>query len=192
MFVDFSGYNAEAAKEAAEVWCATAWGVTLADGPFPFGDLIYLIGCILLVSEAAENSESINITSYPVQSSGGVNVTTSPSVVVSLGSKIMTTPTIQTTTVDSLEWLPENYMDYEYVILADGTKIKPESLPLIGEPDSYQDLYDHNGELKQRRFYDPDGKAIKDIDYKHSGEGHVFPHNHFWRWIGDKAIRLME
>ena len=58
---------------------------------------------------------------------------------------------------------------------------KPPSLPTEGDPNSEQDLYDENGELKQKRFYGPDGKAERDIDYKHGGN-HDFPHEHTWDW----------
>lgn len=58
------------------------------------------------------------------------------------------------------------------------------SLPANGEPNSSTDLEEPDGSLKQRRYFGPDGKAEKDIDYKHSnGDGtHSFPHNHKWDW----------
>ena len=51
------------------------------------------------------------------------------------------------------------------------------------EPYSSQDLYDDIG-LKQRRYFDKDGKAELDIDYKHGGndKDHKFPHRHYWDW----------
>ena len=60
-------------------------------------------------------------------------------------------------------------------------KKKSESLPTTGEPNSSSDLHDDEG-LKQRRYYGPDGKAERDIDYRHSGEKHKFPHQHKWDW----------
>ena len=61
---------------------------------------------------------------------------------------------------------------------------KERNLPVEGEPNSSQELYDDDGELKQKRYYGPDGKATEDIDYKHqnSHENHEFPHKHTWDW----------
>ena len=55
------------------------------------------------------------------------------------------------------------------------------SLPAEGTPNSSVDLVEPDGEIKQRRYYGPDGKAEKDIDYKHGGD-HKFPHEHNWDW----------
>ena len=65
-------------------------------------------------------------------------------------------------------------------------------LDITGEASSSTDLLDENGELKQRRYYDENGRAEKDIDYKHSnGDGsHTFPHEHYWDWSNpDKPHR---
>ena len=40
-------------------------------------------------------------------------------------------------------------------------------LPKEGKPNSEQVLKNPDGSIKQRRFYGPDGKATKDIDYNH-------------------------
>ena len=64
------------------------------------------------------------------------------------------------------------------------------SLPATGDPNSSTDLEEPDGTLKQRRYYGPDGKAQEDIDYKHSGDKHKFPHRHIWRWNGDKTERI--
>lgn len=53
------------------------------------------------------------------------------------------------------------------------------SLPKTGRPRSSKDLVDKDG-VKQRRYYDKDGNADEDIDYRHSGVGHEFPHRHIW------------
>ena len=58
---------------------------------------------------------------------------------------------------------------------------KSNSLPTTGEPNSDQHLYDENG-LKQTRHYGPDGEAEYDIDYRHPGKNHHFPHKHVWDW----------
>jgi hypothetical protein len=34
--------------------------------------------------------------------------------------------------------------------------------------------------VKQRRYYDKNGNADMDIDYRHGGTGHTFPHRHDW------------
>ena len=61
------------------------------------------------------------------------------------------------------------------------SKDNPKSLPTTSEPNSDQHLYDEDG-LKQTRHYGPDGKAEYDIDYRHPGENHKFPHKHVWDW----------
>lgn len=53
------------------------------------------------------------------------------------------------------------------------------SLPTTGRPNSSKDLKDSQG-TKQRRYYDKDGNADMDIDYRHGGTGHTFPHRHDW------------
>lgn len=58
------------------------------------------------------------------------------------------------------------------------------SLNANGEPNSRTDLYDDNGELIQSRWYDEEGWAIRNRDYRH-GDGsntHKFPHDHVWNW----------
>jgi len=55
-------------------------------------------------------------------------------------------------------------------------------LPKTSAPNSSMDLY-VNGNLWQRRFYDAAGNMIKDIDFYHTGNNHIFPHEHFWEWI---------
>ena len=54
------------------------------------------------------------------------------------------------------------------------------SLPTTGSPHSSKDLEDDKG-VKQRRYYDKDGNADMDIDYRHGGTGHKFPHRHDWK-----------
>lgn len=54
------------------------------------------------------------------------------------------------------------------------------SLPTKGNPYSSKDLKDSKG-TKQRRYYDKNGNADMDIDYRHSDDGtHKFPHRHDW------------
>lgn len=60
------------------------------------------------------------------------------------------------------------------------------------KPNSSMDLYDkETGELLQRRFFDENGRAIKDIDYKHNDphNTHTFPHEHYWDWTNGGSPR---
>jgi toxin YxiD len=57
------------------------------------------------------------------------------------------------------------------------------SLPGKGEPNSSSDLLNPDGTVKQRRYYDEQGRAKEDIDFNHSDDGtHTFPHRHRWDW----------
>ncbi|MED4532071.1 LXG domain-containing protein [Metabacillus fastidiosus] len=57
------------------------------------------------------------------------------------------------------------------------------SLPGKGEPNSSTDLLNPDGTVKQRRYYDEQGRAKEDIDFNHSDDGtHTFPHRHKWDW----------
>lgn len=53
------------------------------------------------------------------------------------------------------------------------------SLPKAGVPGSSQVLPNPDGPPKQKRWYGPDGNAVRDRDYNHSGNL-PFPHNHEW------------
>lgn len=62
------------------------------------------------------------------------------------------------------------------------TKTK-KSLPITGKKYSSKDLVDSKG-IKQRRYYDGNGKASMDIDYRHSvgkKQNVKFPHRHYWK-----------
>lgn len=52
------------------------------------------------------------------------------------------------------------------------------SLPTTGKALSSKDLIDSQG-VKQRRYYDKNGDADVDIDYRHAGK-YEFPHRHTW------------
>ena len=54
-------------------------------------------------------------------------------------------------------------------------------LPTTGEPNSTVHLRDSKG-IKQTRHYGPDGKVDYDIDHRHGGTKHKFPHKHKWTW----------
>ncbi|TDM15327.1 hypothetical protein [Macrococcus bovicus] len=54
------------------------------------------------------------------------------------------------------------------------------SLPIKGKARSSKDLKDSKG-VKQRRYYDKNGNADVDIDYRHAAQpGVKFPHRHTW------------
>ncbi|MFL2106573.1 hypothetical protein [Mycobacteroides abscessus] len=55
---------------------------------------------------------------------------------------------------------------------------KGTSLSTKGTPLSSKDLKDSKG-TKQRRYYDKNGNADLDIDYRHAGK-YKFPHRHTW------------
>lgn len=55
------------------------------------------------------------------------------------------------------------------------------ALPNTSIKFSSKDLL-YGGAIKQRRYYDEFGDAIKDIDYFHGGTGHTFPHIHYFNW----------
>lgn len=59
--------------------------------------------------------------------------------------------------------------------------LKPHNLPVIGKPNSVEVQYGENGKIARKRYYGPDGKAVKDEDYIEHG-GHKTPHDHEWDW----------
>ena len=64
------------------------------------------------------------------------------------------------------------------------------SLSRTGKPNSRVDLF-QNGEKIQSRWYNAEGKAKRNRDFKH-GDGsntHTFPHDHNWTWDGEKGQR---
>lgn len=55
------------------------------------------------------------------------------------------------------------------------------NLPPTGEPGSSQTLPNPDGTPKQKRWYGPDGNAVRDRDYNHPGKDIPFPHDHEWK-----------
>ena len=53
-----------------------------------------------------------------------------------------------------------------------------------GDPNSRIDLYNKKDELIQQRWYDANGRAEMNRDWKHANKGgeHKFPHDHPWDW----------
>ncbi|MCT6926101.1 hypothetical protein [Metasolibacillus sp.] len=63
------------------------------------------------------------------------------------------------------------------------------SLPTTSQAQSSMDLISNNA-VKQRRYFDENGKALRDIDYFHTGEAsHTFPHIHMWTWTNNVPMR---
>ena len=57
-------------------------------------------------------------------------------------------------------------------------------LPKTGKPNSRADLY-VNGKKVQSRWFDHEGKVIRNRDHDHQDahNNHKFPHDHNWIWI---------
>lgn len=51
-----------------------------------------------------------------------------------------------------------------------------------------------NGKKVQSRWYDNNGRAIRNRDYEHQDahHNHTFPHDHEWNWNGDNGTRNPE
>ncbi len=67
-------------------------------------------------------------------------------------------------------------------------------LPTSGaKPNSRYDLY-VNGVKIQSRWFDKNGKVVRNRDFWHqdSHHNHEFPHDHNWIWINNSAIRIPE
>ena len=60
------------------------------------------------------------------------------------------------------------------------SKGQPGKLLPTGVPGSSEVLRNPDGTIKQKRWYGPDGRAVRDRDYNHSGENIEFPHDHTW------------
>jgi len=54
-----------------------------------------------------------------------------------------------------------------------------------GEPNTSVDIHDSEGNFVTRRWYDSDGRAVRDIDmtqHKNPKQHPEFPHEHIWDW----------
>lgn len=62
------------------------------------------------------------------------------------------------------------------------------------KPNSKVDRYNQNGILVQSRWYDGNGKAVRNRDYIHQNahDNHFFPHDHSWTWNGNRGTRNHE
>lgn len=61
-------------------------------------------------------------------------------------------------------------------------------LPPMGNPNSSIVRRDSRGAIIQRRFYDGNGRAIKNIDFDHD-HGAGKPHAHDWDWTTEPETR---
>ena len=61
------------------------------------------------------------------------------------------------------------------------------------KPNSRYDLYE-NGRKRQSRWFDFEGKVIRNRDYFHQDahHNHTFPHDHAWIWVNGKPQRIEE
>ena len=73
-----------------------------------------------------------------------------------------------------------------------------QDLPSQGTPNGFAEKQDGHGSLIQRRYYGPDGRAVKNIDHGHDHTGVGDPHAHDWDWTkaaprqGPRALLLGE
>lgn len=59
---------------------------------------------------------------------------------------------------------------------------------MYGDPDSSTDIYDKNDKLVRRRWYDSNGRVIRDLDYTNHGNPKMHPevpHEHNWEFDED-------
>ena len=65
------------------------------------------------------------------------------------------------------------------------------SLKIIHKPNMKVNRLNEYGELIQSRWYDNEGKAVRNRDFKHqdSHKNHFFPHDHSWTWDNDIGHR---
>ena len=72
-----------------------------------------------------------------------------------------------------------------YVIV----RVEGNHLDKFGKPNSRYDVY-LNGKKHRSRWYDHEGKAIRNRDYSHQAkEGTPFPHDHPWDWSSGDGDR---
>ncbi|MBQ9131761.1 MAG: RHS repeat-associated core domain-containing protein, partial [Clostridia bacterium] len=155
----------ESATEVLAWWLTTGGAVAVAE-PTPIGEVVYFVGLLVFGSIVAVEAVIIG---------------------EQLAENIR----------DAVDPAPEEGGDADDQSLPpDSESLEPKegdpprSLPVDGEPNSDQELYDEKG-LKQKRHYGPDGKAEYDIDYRHSNgdNSHDFPHKHVWDWNNPKNPR---
>jgi RHS repeat-associated protein len=73
----------------------------------------------------------------------------------------------------------------QYPTFSDHKTLQGRSLPTTGNANSSADLLDEDGNVVQRRYFGPDGRAVKDIDFSDHGtpkQHPKVPHEHDWDW----------
>ena len=61
-----------------------------------------------------------------------------------------------------------------------------------GLPHSSVDILNSEGNLATRRWYDADGRAVRDVDMTNHGNPKIhseWPHEHFWDWSSGIPVR---
>ena len=144
--------------------------VTIIETAYTIVGIVIIIGCVIYI---AENFEDI-IDDNKSKTSPKSESPTKPDVNDDAPSALDPPSAGETDSSESSE--PD---------AKDKTKPK---LPTISEPNTDEHEYDNDG-IKRTRHYGSDGKAEYDIDYRHSGEKHTFPHRHNWTWPDGKPIR---
>ena len=151
----------------------------MADGPLPFGAIITAAGAAAVVVIIANNWEKVSPLFPRIVAAFKQAFSDSANQIVSAFNTLKAEAKQK-----AEEKKEEQKKDYEKA-KKNGEKTKNHTtqngrnLPVDGEPYSSTDLVDSNG-IKQRRYYGKDGKADMDIDYRHSGNEHPFPHRHDW------------
>ncbi|RNB64576.1 hypothetical protein EDM55_27130 [Brevibacillus centrosporus] len=72
-----------------------------------------------------------------------------------------------------------------YPKLTDHSVTTGRNLPTSSRPNSSMDLMDEDGDLKTRRYYGSDGRALRDVDFTDHGNPKMHPkvpHEHDWDW----------
>lgn len=125
-----------------------------------------------------EQKPAITTTPKVEQKSG---ITTTPK--VEQKPSVTTTPTIENNNKTILTTELDSKIKDGLTLPKHRVRSDDKKLPVQGEANSSMDLLNPDGSVKQRRYYDKDGKALEDIDYNHSDDGtHTFPHRHKWDW----------
>jgi len=79
-----------------------------------------------------------------------------------------------------------------YAPMPDHIIVKDNKLPTVGRPNSSMDRVE-NGKVVQRRYFDENGRASRDIDYTDHGnpkQHPEVPHAHYWDWTNpNKPMR---
>ncbi|AFK85431.1 MULTISPECIES: peptidoglycan-binding protein [Thermoanaerobacterium] len=96
-------------------------------------------------------------------------------------------------TVDDAAKAEKIVCTVEKTIEASVVKTTDNKIPITNKPNSVVERIDTDGNIIQRRYYDSNGRAVKDIDYTNHGNPNQHPevpHEHTWDWSNpDKPVR---